>query len=69
MRLCGVLEEAPEIAARELPLEGLGDLLAVVLNAENAGSHGVLGREVARGERFALEHGEPEDAAGGAIGS
>jgi len=50
--------EAIEISARELPLEGLGDPLIVSLETKDTGSDGVLGREVGRSERFALENGE-----------
>ncbi len=50
--------EAVQISARELSLEGLGELLVVFLDADDTGGDGVLGREVGRSERFALEDGE-----------
>jgi hypothetical protein len=44
-----------QITPRELPLEGAGDRLIMVLEAENASGHIVTGREVGRGQGFALE--------------
>ena len=47
-----------QIVARELPLEGTGDRLIVVLEAEDARGCGVSGREVGRRQGFALEDRE-----------
>ena len=51
-------QEAVEIAAGELPFEGRGDLLVVLLEVEDALGDCVLGREVGRGECLALEDRE-----------
>ena len=50
--------EPVQISACELRVKGPGDLLIMFLEAEDTGSDGVLGREVGRNERFALEDGE-----------
>ena len=47
-----------EVLAREGPFEGGGDLLVVVLEAEDAPGDFVLGNEMSGGEGFALQDRE-----------
>ena len=56
--LVGTAEQLSQIATGEAPFEGLRDLLIMLLKSENSLGSRVEGREIIRGERFALEDRE-----------
>ena len=51
-------KESVKIRSGELPIEGLSDLLVVLLEAEDAIGDSFLGVEIVGGEGFPLQHGE-----------